>query len=296
MIKRKKLWTSMQAAALAGIVTLEGCSSHSGTEGESGAEYSDDAYSKSYSTLGTEGEGEGEGEGKRGAEGEGEGEGEGKSSTGVNYASDDLAYLTQLSLMRGHLYVGYELFKAGHVDHAKTHMKHPESELYADIAPAFSKRGTAGFADELQALAQAVESDRSAEEVTGVYNALTKAMTSSESAVDGSQAAVQNKLQLVVNLLRVAGEEYAMAVVDGKMEYAHEYQDALGFTVVAGNIINGAESTSETEAAALEKTKAILSDLQDLWPSLVPPETLQTEASKLYGAASQVEILALGLK
>ena len=110
-----------------------------------------------------------------------------------------------------------------------------------------------------------------------------------------THASVKEKLTLVVELLRVAAEEYAIAVVDGKMENAHEYQDALGFTTVAKDIVNTSESDTGTEAAAIASAKKILADLAPMWPSLIPPETLETEAGQLYGAASRIEILALGL-
>ena len=75
------------------------------------------------------------------------------------YDSDQM-YLTQLGLMRGHLYVGIELYKNGFLENAKMHMKHPKSELYADIVPTFEAKGSSGFAGELEALALAVEDEK----------------------------------------------------------------------------------------------------------------------------------------
>ena len=54
--------------------------------------------------------------------------------------------LTQLSLIRGHLFVGMELYRQGAVDHAKTHMKHPQDEIYASLRPAIrAPSGTTGI-------------------------------------------------------------------------------------------------------------------------------------------------------
>jgi len=46
--------------------------------------------------------------------------------------ADDAEYLVQLGLMRGHLFVGNQLYLLGELAEAVTHMKHPESELYAE--------------------------------------------------------------------------------------------------------------------------------------------------------------------
>ena len=46
----------------------------------------------------------------------GEGEGEGAGVTETDLKTNDIAYLTRLGLIRGHLLVGYELYRQGHTD------------------------------------------------------------------------------------------------------------------------------------------------------------------------------------
>lgn len=294
--KRTKLWAGITAATLVGVTGLAGCSPEE-KSGESGlsANAVAEAHHDSVPHHGGEGEAQHEHTLKshHGGEGEGEGEGgeggEGEGAKSVNLAVDDIAYLTQLSLMRGHLFVGYELYKAGHAEQANTHMKHPESELYADIAPVFAARGARGFAEELSGLAMAVEKDLGREAVDLAYTALTSAITKSEMAVAETAKSPKDNLKVVAQLLRVAGEEYGIAVVDGKMENAHEYQDALGFTTIAKAIIDSIDGAPDVQNQA----KEILAGLKPLWPSLVPPVMLSTEAGQLYGAAARIELLAL---
>ncbi len=291
MGKRKKLWTSMSAVTFAGVTVLSACSTDVGGEGEGEAQSAAVEEAQMSAAMPDAGEGEGE----SGGEGEGEGEGEGAGAD-VDLATDDLAYLTHLGLMRGHLFVGNALYQAGHVEHAKTHMKHPESELYGDIEPAFATRGGEGFASQLEALANAVEGEQGDRAVADAYAAVTNAIANHEGLVAEANASAVAKLKLVAALLRVAGEEYGIAVVDGKMENAHEYQDAYGFTQIAKAIVGGAANNDATAATALDKVAGILAGLDGMWPTLIPPETLETEAGQLYGAASQVELLALGLE
>ena len=268
MHKRNKLWLSIGAATLAGS-TLTGCSPD------------DDPHQAAnpaslYATSAAH-------------SGEGEGEGEG-SAKEINLVTDDLPYLTQLGLVRGHLYIGHQLYMEGHLDHAKTHMKHPESELYAAMIPAFEARGTQGFANELAGLANAVNQDQGHEAVDKAYQLLISAISQNEQAVNEQTQSASERLKLAADLLRVAGEEYAIAVVDGKMENAHEYQDALGFTKTAHAVISQLE-----DGEIKSKADALIENIMPLWPSIIPPAILDTTADEIYGTAARVELLALGL-
>jgi len=275
MFKRTKLWAGLSAATLVGATSLVGCTTESEVDSTTPAVESSAAEAKVMPTITIAGDGEGEG----------------VVATESNLATDDIAYLTQLGLMRGHLHVGYQLYQAGHLSHAKTHMKHPESELYADIAPAFAARNVAGFATELKALATAVEQDLGKAVVTLAYDKLAFAIANSVAVVKQTSQLPAEQLKLVMQLLRVAGEEYAIAVVNGKMENAHEYQDAYGFTQIAKVVIANMDDNIEAKQAA----HGIVEALNPLWPSLIPPETLTTEAGELYGAASKIEVLSLSI-
>lgn len=281
MRTRNKLWVGMQAATLASLTTLSACSSKSEDEASLSGLSAPDSKPMNHAM----------------GEGNGAGEGDGEGNAAANLSVDDVAYLTHLGLMRGHLFVGYSLYEQGHVAHAKTHMKHPESELYEDIVSAFQARSVPGFAAELSGLAKAVEQERPQAEVRRAYQTLTTAISRCEQAVTGkATTTASDYLKHVSELLRVAGEEYAIAVVDGRMENAHEYQDAYGFTVVAGNVVDSIKGGDQRTREAREKAAALIAELKPLWPGLIPPDALSTEASALYGAAARIEILALGLK
>ncbi len=261
MLKRKKLWISVGIATLS-TNALVACSPET---------VQHTAVTQAATTTAQEGEGEG-------------------AAPEVNITTDDLAYLTQLGLVRGHLYVGYQLYMDGHLEHAKTHMKHPESELYSDLIPAFDTRGTKGFASELSQLAKAVNQDLGADKVTHAYHQLTRAIEHNEQAIQARNHTPAERLKLAAALLRVAGEEYALAVVDGKMENAHEYQDALGFSTISHHIINQL-SDDNTQ----QKANALIESILPLWPSLIPPATLDTDAGQIYGVAAKMDLLAASL-
>ena len=310
MGKRKKILKSISVIGLAGVASLSGCGGegeghaesnheeHLGTEGEGllSGMFTGEGEGESATTLtGESGEGEGEsgsvsiGEGGEGEGGEGEGEG---SSGATDLATNDLAYLTQLSLIEGHLLVGYELYEAGHTEAASTHMKHPEDELYAALIPAFTARGVNGLEDELKQLSTAVENNESVEVANDAYEALTTAIENAKPHINSS---AKEQLKLASELLKVAAEEYGIAVVEGKLKNAHEYQDAFGFTRVAQSIVESVEADNDKVELAKENAIMAIDSIMHLWPGLIPPDELTTEAGEIYGAAARVELMSAGL-
>ena len=210
------------------------------------------------------------------------------SAVEISAELSDVAYLVRLGLMRGHLLVSNELYELGALDAARTHSKHPADELYAGMGNEFAARGTTGFGAELAAHAEAAEGDDAAA-VGDAYAALTAAIDTSEAAVSPSTTMIA---EVVVELLREAAREYAIGIVDGRLANAHEYQDAYGFTQVA---LAWAMRGGESDAAAFAPIAERIRILADMWPSLEPPDEVDSQAARLYGAAAEVEIHALAL-
>lgn len=222
-------------------------------------------------------------------EGEG-GEGEGEGAVAVNLAENDAQFLAQLGLIRGHLWVGMKLYEQGHIAMAKTHMKHPGDELYAGLVSAFEARGLPGFADELEALADAVNQDNSADTVHDAYRALKYAISVNEPVASMSTAEV---LKSISSMLITAADEYAIGINEGQVTNVHEYQDAYGFqqiTLARLDAINEAEQ--QAAQAAIAETRRIIEGLTTLWPTTTPEGTVEGDASRIYGAASRIELEA----
>ena len=196
--------------------------------------------------------------------------------------------------MRGHLWVGHQLYQNNLHGMAITHMKHPKAELYSSLKEPFDIRRVDGFAAELETLANSVENKKPAVEVEQAYVALTSAIKRTELGADTMSPGLVG--EVIVALLRTAGEEYAIGVVDGKINNLHEYQDALGFTKIAGEWSRSAAFANNSEAtAAAARIQSILTDLDAMWPALDPEGALPHKAAQLFGAAARVEIETLGL-
>jgi len=229
------------------------------------------------------------------------GEGEGAGTGAVSLASNTVAYLSQLNLIRGHLNVGVDLYRNDHVEEALTHMKHPGDELYAALLPAFEARGVAGFAEQLQALMDAVKARQPANRVQAAFDDLQEGIDDAAAGIPKAERSDPRVwFAVVVQLMTTAADEYAIAVVDGRLESAHEYQDALGFTRVARRIVDDLAAGDRADDPAVQRVVATareqLDGIQVLWVGLIPPETLEREASTLYGAAARVELAASALR
>lgn len=207
----------------------------------------------------------------------------------------DAEYLTQLGLMRGHLLVGHALLAIGEESAAQTHAKHPSDELYAGVQPLFAERGAVGFATELEAHAQAVANGDRAN-VETAYATLMEAIGRSEAVIDASPRLTA---RVIVSLLREAAVEYAIGIVDGRLENVHEFQDAYGFANVALNMArrhHATMTTTDADRRVFEQIARRIAELADMWPSLMPPEQLAQDATRLHAAADDIERLALQIE
>ena len=222
-------------------------------------------------------------------------EGKGAAAAGADLTTDDVGYLTQLGLIRGHLAVGYALYQRELPLLSETHMKHPQEEIYASMVPAFNARGCDGFANDLESLTAAVTARAAREEVATIYEGLTANIARCEQSASTDDPAVLAKV--IENLLRTAGEEYRIGVIDGVIDNLHEYQDAWGFTQVANAWARSAAFADGASAAPVAaQLQDIITGLEGLWPSLNPEAGVDEEAARLFGAAARVEIAALPLQ
>ncbi|AWL13246.1 hypothetical protein HMF8227_02797 [Saliniradius amylolyticus] len=223
-------------------------------------------------------------------EGEGEGEGEGGS---VDLRSDHGEFLARLGLVRGHLWIGMQLYQNGHTDMAKTHMKHPKDELYSALVPAFKARNLPGFAEELTALSQSVMQEADPEQVEINYQALQQAISQNEQV---DQYDAETVLISIAKMLRTSADEYAIGVEQGELVNAHEYQDALGFKTVALARLNAMNEVQKSDYAGdLQQVRALIDDLSDFWPDITPEGELDGDISRIYATAARVELIGMNL-
>lgn len=196
-------------------------------------------------------------------------------------ATDDVEFVYRLGLLRGHMAAFAELYRAGELEMASVHAKHPSDELYADLEPAFAARQSDGFDDALEVfMRQAADGS----EIDDAYANLLTAISEETPSLN-----VPEKLLAVSLLVAEAAEEFDAGVAeDGAITKPQEYQDAYGFLTAAREML--AEDVSadinETEAIAVahEQVDMAFSAL----PSLMAQFT-EGDAATISQAASVIE-------
>ena len=212
-----------------------------------------------------------------------------KNDEALKIITNDNEYLTNINLMKGHLWVGIELYKAAKIDNAKKHMKHPKSELYGDMVPTFEAKGAPGFASELKVLATSVEDEAPLKTINNHYQNLFTAINKNEKFINQTSESVDKKIELVISLLEIAADEYAVGIVNGKVENKYEYQDALGFTTMAKDILEDITTEDVNVKKRLSEIIAVLDSLESLWPELVPNLNVDGDAKTILDAIVEIK-------
>jgi hypothetical protein len=243
----------------------EGEGAHAGGEGE-----------------GSQAEGEGEGEGSSGGEGEGEGAGSG---------DPEQALQRDLSFMEGHLRAGLALYEAGDLAAAKTHMGHPIEEKYSAVAEPLAERGFDRLRAQIEAIAEATEAEAPAPEVSAAFEMARATM---EEAREGLSP--RDQILGLAQLVRVAGEEYAVAVEGGTVGNLHEYQDSWGFLrVVEDQLRQIAETGDDAARHVAEEALGYLAETDAAFGDIQAQGEMTLDPALLFGAAARIELESLEL-
>jgi len=295
---RRRIWLGIGASVLtsASTIAISGALSHgtgvqppgisapgtariarAGGAGGEGSEAAGHSAHKARATAGGEG---------------GEGGEAGASDVGT-----DEYYGFALLIMRGHLRIGHELAEQGHWEAAYPHFLHPIPEGYEPIEKDLEERGVAPFEDDLRALAQRVLKHDAKGMETDYRKVLSKIAAAAARVDTGKLNSPAYVATVATRLMRKAAEEYAESIDNGRIAEAHEYQDARGFLLEAGDYLNTFLAAArvanrgpfdEIERARVEALRAM--------PTAVPPEQPLVEPGIVSAAVSRAELAASGIR
>lgn len=264
----------------------------SATHAESEGEGEGDAHAEGEGEGGGDAhaEGEGEGEGTPHAEGEGEGSSGGEGE-GAGSGDPEQALQRDLSFMEGHLRAGLALYEAGDLAAAKTHMGHPIEEKYGAVADPLAERGLDRLREQISGIAAATEAEAPAAEITAAFDA-------ARATIEEAREGLSNKDLILglAQLVRVAGEEYAVAVEGGSISNLHEYQDSWGFLrVVEDELRQIAETGDGAVRHVAEEALEYLAETDAAFGDIQGQGEMTLDPSLLFGAAARIELEALEL-
>jgi hypothetical protein len=219
--------------------------------------------------------------------------GESGESSGLKTLPPELAFATRIALLRGHLLVGDELVKQQQWSAALPHFLHPTEELYNELKDTLAESKVAPFDGALIALADVVKARRSSD--------YARAQQAVSDALSGADAAMQDRTgdwpglvtEAAIETLKVAGNEYGQAIIDGRIAKPVEYQDARGFIWQAERMIDGvAPELEKKDPDALASVRAGFAELKKAFPSAMPPRTPVKSPADLLSEIARIELAA----
>ena len=223
--------------------------------------------------------------------GEGGEAGEGGPLAG---ADEHQAFIARLLLIRGHLFVGKELYDAKRPEDALPHYLHPVEELYGDIEPEFAEYKKPGFKKELQALSDAVKAKKPAADVAKLQKTVLAKIDGAAGLIPAEERnSAEFVAHVAVLLLKSATDEYGEAIENGLIANSVEYQDSRGF-VAAGKayLQRNEKALRAKDSEAYDDMLKSFADLGKAHPTVVPPQKPQLTMGEFQAAASRVELQA----
>lgn len=207
-------------------------------------------------------------------------------------SNDDISYLTNLGLMKGHLLVGKELLMLSEYEQSEPHFGHPVDEIYSDLEPQLNARNIPEFKQDLTILHELIKFTPQDKKVSSQYNL---AMEKLDEAIAILPATQLNSPEFIINvvskLLTVAQEEYKEAIIDNKIVEIIEYQDARGFVLNSEILYNSIKNNLRDQNPSLEEKLTLnLGNIKQAFPSATAPEKSVISPQELSELVSQFKI------
>ncbi len=191
-------------------------------------------------------------------------------------AEQDTRFMTDLSLMKGHLVVGEKLLEQGTPDQAEPHLGHPIVELYDHVAGQLAKRNAPDFKP---ALTQLYEASRYAPAGKEVVNNYALSMQQIDQAIatlpEAQRLSPAFILKSINDILAEADLEYRAGIAHNEVVEVLEYQDAMGFTLIAQQLYETiANQVKQTAPEVDTQMTESFTQLKKAWPSINRPSPI----------------------
>ena len=220
--------------------------------------------------------------------------GEEGGEKGAGNLPPELAFAVRIALLRGHLSVGDELVAQKQWNAALPHFLHPTEEIYGDIKDQLADYNVPPFDGALKAVSDIVKARKGGNDYTRALKAVIDALAAADTGMKAKQANWPGfVVATAVEALKTAANEYQQAIVGGRIAKPVEYQDARGFIWQADRMIVSVSAHLQTkDATALREVRAGLVQLQQAFPSAMPPRAPVKDPGAVLGDVSRIELAA----
>lgn len=206
--------------------------------------------------------------------------------------NEDVNYLTNLGLMKGHLLVGKELLTLTEFEQSEPHFGHPVDEIYGDLEPQLTTRKVHEFKQDLTTLHELVKFSPQDKKVSSQYNLAMEKIDQAIAILPETKLNAPEFMIKVINrLLTVAKEEYGAAIIDNKIVEIIEYQDARGFVLTSEILYNRIKNNLRNQYPSLEEKLTLnLQNIKQGFPSAIAPEKAVISPQELTELVSQFKM------
>ena len=191
-------------------------------------------------------------------------------------AGSDITILPRplrLAFMTGHVKAGLALYRAGAPEMAAPHLLHPVSETHSAERAGLDELGF--DASIFETVFQALNAGRPASEIEPQLAAAEQHLEHLSIKAGGDH------IDIIRFMMETIVEEYAIAITDGQVSDAGEYQDAYGFALVARDHAANIEPELPGLLNALDALIA-------LWPDGPIPSVAPAPVGKVMAQTSRV--------
>lgn len=219
--------------------------------------------------------------------------GEGGEAGATTDLPEDVAYLTQLSLVEGHMRAAALLYAKGQADDAIGLSYHPEAEMMDEVRARLAAHGAADITPAMTAFSEAME--QGADQAT-----VTARLADIQAAIAAGQAVEADELPTrfaaLTALVKAAEHEYEESIAEGTVQDVMAWHESWAFLEVARSLATALATHPDAKAAAaaakvltaLDGAAPAFGDLQAATPLAGDAGILSAVAGRVELAASQV--------
>jgi hypothetical protein len=217
--------------------------------------------------------------------------GEGGESGAMAGVSPDIAYLTRLALVEGHIKAAVLLYAKGMTDDAVGLSGHPEAEMMDEVRETLGERGAVDFTPQLEAVGYLMADGAPQSDVDAAMSDLAAAIADAAQTANLSE---KTQIDALVALMRAAAGEYAGSIEDGAVADPMAYHEAYGFIEVARSAAEHLKAADDPKVAeAAEKTLISLTKTAPAFGDITSTDLFAGDPSILYGVAAEIELAGL---
>ena len=218
--------------------------------------------------------------------------GEGGEAGAVAGASQEVAYLAQLSIVEGHLVAAAQLYRNGQVDDAIGLSYHPEAEMMDAVRKSTVEHGVPDITPAMQAFSATLEAKAPMAEVEAALAAVSAAVAAAQAPESGNLSV---RTDALARLVKASASEYGGSIENGEVSDVMAYHESHAFLEVARVLAEGLQKEAASEKAATRILDA-LKGADEAFGDISKPEVKANDPAILLAVAARVELIASSVR